>query len=131
MKTSIKSLALFFALFLMLGASTMAASGDKFMSKAKDAVEKSSPDDWFARAQWASKCIERGINNDAVAEWLNKSLEIQENAYNLEIMGDYYAENKMPEKAIEFYIKSIKAEKVGDKGYNRQEVQKKIYSLKK
>jgi hypothetical protein len=100
------------------------------LDKARTAIENSNGEDWEVRASWAKKCIARGINTEEVSKWLDKSLSIQENAYNLEVKGDYYAENKMPEKAIASYIKSISAKLKGSDKYDIASVQAKIAQLK-
>jgi len=116
--------------FICLSTSLVMAGGStKFLQKAKSAVETAGPDDWFVRAKWAKMCISKGINTPEVAKWINKSLEIQENAYTLEVKGDYYAKNKMKKEAMEYYIKSMRSTIKGDDSYDLQRVQLKVKEL--
>lgn len=132
MKMSIKSLGFLFA-FVLLSTTMVMAGGatEKLLNKAQTAIKSASADDWFVRASWAKKCIAKGINTDQVNKWIDKSLEIQENAYTLEVKGDYYAQNKMTEKAIQYYIKSIQSSTPGDSSFDQKKVQEKVMALRK
>nr|WKN38020.1 hypothetical protein K4G66_04770 [Tunicatimonas sp. TK19036] len=102
---------------------------DKTTQRAREAVENAAPDDWYTLAKAAEKCIDKGVNLKEAAEWLNKSLAIHEAAYNLGIKGDYYVMNKLPEKALEYYSKSIRVGKMEDPSYMDAETQEKILAL--
>ena len=132
MKLSIKSLGLLVALVFMSATMVMAGGAtEKLLNKAQTAIKNASADDWFVRASWAKKCIAKGVNTDEVNKWIDKSLEIQENAYTLEVKGDYYAQNKMNDKAIKYYIKSMQASTPGDASYDQKKVQEKVMALRK
>lgn len=132
MKMSIKSLGFLFA-FVLLSTTMVMAGGasEKLLNKAEAAIKNASGDDWFVRASWAKKCITKGINTEQVNKWIDKSLEIQENAYTLEVKGDYYAKNKMNKKAIKYYIMSMQSSISGDDSYDLQKVQEKVMALRK
>lgn len=102
---------------------------DKTTQRAREAVENASPDDWYTLAKAAQKCISKGVNMKEAAEWLNKSLAIHESAFNLKVKGDYYVHNKLPEKALEYYSKSIRVGKMEDPSYMDADTQEKILSL--
>ncbi|MGB0522648.1 MAG: hypothetical protein ACPGJS_06795 [Flammeovirgaceae bacterium] len=131
MKLSFKSLGFLMA-FVLLSTTMVMAGGatEKLLLKAKTAISKASADDWYVRASWAKKCIAKGVNTKEVGQWIDKSLEIQENAYTLEVKGDYYAKNRMTDKAITYYIKSIQSNVKGDASYDPQAVQAKVLVLR-
>jgi tetratricopeptide (TPR) repeat protein len=76
--------------------------------KARQAIEQAAPDDWYTYAQSAEKCLRKKVNLKEAKTWLERSIEIKETPYNLAIMGDYYSKNKLPEKALEYYVKSLR-----------------------
>ena len=102
---------------------------DKTTQRAREAVESAAPDDWFTLAKAAQKCIDKGVNLKEAADWLNKSLAIHESAFNLKVKGDYYVHNNLPEKALEYYSKSIRVGKMEDPSYMDADTQDKILSL--
>ena len=81
---------------------------NKIAEKARVAVEEAAPDDWHTYAVSAEKCMKKKVNLAEAKEWLVKSLEIKETPQNLAIMGDYYSMNKLPEQALEYYVKSLR-----------------------
>lgn len=107
------------------------ASGrtDKITEKAREAVAEASPDDWYTLAQSAEKCLAEGVNLKEAAGWLDQSLAIKETPYNLKLKGDYYASNRLPDKAIECYSKSIRVGMLADPSYKDMDVQNKIVAL--
>jgi hypothetical protein len=104
------------------------ANDDKLVEKARTAVSSASPDDWHTLATWAEKCIRKGVNLKEAAEWLDKSITIKETAFNLNVKGDYYVANKLPEKALESYIRSIELGR-SEENFDVQAVQDKITKL--
>jgi hypothetical protein len=120
---------------LVCGVSLYAYSSDgksgKILTKNRDIVRESAPDDWFTLASCAEQCIKKNIVNKEVAEWIDKSLEIKKSSYNLEIKGDYYMKNKLPSKAGEFYLEAIKVGLEEDKNFNYSDLQSKIARIMK
>lgn len=102
---------------------------DKTTEEAREAVQNASPDDWYTLAKSAKKCIDKGVNLKEAAQWLDQSLAIKETAFNLKVKGDYYIQNKLPEKALEYYSKSIRVGKLDDPSYMDAETQEKILKL--
>jgi hypothetical protein len=110
---------------------TMARDGkeDKIINKYKEIIEKSSPDDWYTLAESADICLKKNINRKEVAEWLEQSLSIKETPYNLEVKGDYYRINNLPEKAGQYYLKAIQLGSENDSGFDTKELQAKIAEI--
>lgn len=104
---------------------------DKTTIKAQEAVNNASPDDWKTLAVNAEKCIKKNVNLKEASEWLDRSLEIKEDAYNLRVKGDYYYQNNLPEKALDYYIKSIRSGLANDINYVDTETQLKITEISK
>ncbi len=105
-KKLIKVFALALA-FVVVQGTAFAGAGPKVIQKARKAVESAAPHDWKTFAEAASMCIDKSVNWDEALSWVKKSVDIKETAYNLEVLGDYYLKNNMPEQAIEYYIKSM------------------------
>lgn len=104
---------------------------DRTTEKARTAVENASPDDWYTLARAAQRCIEKGVNLKEAACWLDQSLAIREHEYNLIAKGDYYMKNRLPEKALECYSKSIRVAKLTNPDYMNRETQDKIVAIVK
>ncbi len=125
----------FFMVLLVCGVSLYAYSSDgkngKILTKNRDIVQESAPDDWYTLASCAEQCIKKNIVNKEVAEWIDKSLEIKKSSYNLEIKGDYYMKNKLPNKAGEFYLEAIKVGLEEDNNFNYSDLQSKIARIMK
>lgn len=123
----------FFMLFAFSNNSATAKNSDtdKTTEKAREAVEQASPDDWMTLARSAEKCIRKNVNLKEAAEWLNKSLDIRETAYNLKVKGLYYEKNNLPQEALKYYVKSLKVGIEQDINYTDLDTQKKVAELKK
>jgi tetratricopeptide (TPR) repeat protein len=102
---------------------------DKVTLKTREAVSKASPDDWYTFAEAAEKCINKGVNLNEASQWLERSLEIKETSYNLSVKGDYYMANRLPEKALKYYVKSIEVGKEETHEFDVSAVQKKIAAI--
>ena len=112
-----------------VGSSFADNRADKITRKARQAVENASPDDWHTLAKAAEKCIAKGINLKEAAVWLDQSIAIKETAYNLKVKGDYYRSNRLPERALECYSKSIRVGKLENPDYMDADTQSKIVRL--
>ena len=119
------------AVLLGISISTSALDGknEKFMNKHREIISELSPDDWYTFASSAESCIKKNIINKEVADWIDRSLEIKRTAYNLEVKGDYYIKNKLPDKAGEFYIEAIKVGIEEDDNFDSSELQEKIAKI--
>lgn len=107
------------------------AGTNKTIEKAREAVNQASSDDWMTYAVSAEKCIRKNINLKEAAEWLDRSLAIKETPYNLKVKGLYYEKNNLPEKALEYYVKSLKVGIENDVTYEDLHTQAKVAKLAK
>lgn len=82
---------------------------DRTTDKARAEVAKASADDWHTLAINAEKCFKKKVNLKEASEWLDRSLQIAETSFNLELKGDYYVMNNLEDKAIEYYVKAVNA----------------------
>ena len=133
MKFSSKAVSFFIALVIMVVSVGVASSkpNTKVVDKARAMVENASPDDWETLAKSASMCIRKNVNMKEALEWLDKSLTIKETVYNLELKGDYYLKSKLPRKAIEFYVSSMRKGKSIDFDYDTTSLENKIAEANK
>ena len=95
------------AFFILTSSVTFARLDDRTTYKTRDAVENASPDDWYTLAISAEKCFKKKVNLKEASEWLDQSLEIAETPFNLELKGDYYNNNRLPDKALEYYVRTM------------------------
>lgn len=102
---------------------------NKTVEKSREAVANASPDDWKTLAIHAEKCMKKKVNLKEAAEWLDRSLAITEDPYNLRLKGDYYKINNLPKEAMGYYIKSIRAGLAKDINYRDVSTQLKIQEL--
>ena len=114
---------------LMISSISYAKVDEKTTEKTRDAVENAGPDDWYTLAVSAEKCFKKKVNLKEASEWLDLSLEIAQTPFNLELKGDYYVSNKLPDKAIEYYVRTINTMKEQDKDADVSKVQKKIAKI--
>ncbi|MCR9253402.1 MAG: tetratricopeptide repeat protein [bacterium] len=112
-KNLFRALALALA-FVIVQGSAFAGAGPKTIQKARKAVESAAPHDWKTFAEAASMCFEKSVNWDEALTWVKKSVDIKETSYNLEVLGDYYLKNNMPEQAIKYFIKSMDVARAQD-----------------
>jgi len=111
-------------------AAPMGIENNRTAEKARQAVEEAAPDDWYTYAKSAEKSIRKRVNSKEVKGWLERSLEINENAYNLAVMGDYYEANNLPEKAYEYYAKSLRVGFEQDFNHNDPETHAKMMTVR-
>lgn len=63
------------------------------------------------------------------SKWLDQSLDIAETAFNLELKGDYYNDNRLPDKVLEYYVRTMTKVKENDIRANVTHIQKKIAKI--
>ena len=107
MKRSLK-IAMLSCLFTW-GMFSLTYASDRTTEKTREAVEEASPDDWYTLAANAERCFKKNVNLKEAAEWLDASLAIIETPYNLSLNGDYYRMNRLPEQAMQYYVKALNA----------------------
>ena len=116
--------------FVVLSSSFAFAKVDeKIIEKTREAVENASPHDWYTLAISAEKCFKKKVNLKQASEWLDQSLEIVETPFNLELKADYYIDNKLPDKAIEYYVRAMNTIKENDGEGDVDHIQKKISKI--
>lgn len=114
---------------MMSNSISFARVDEKTTEKTRDAVENASPDDWYTLAISAEKCFKKKVNLKEASEWLDLSLEIAQTPFNLELKGDYYVNNQLPDKAIEYYVRAMNTMKEKDKDSDVSQLQKKIAKI--
>ena len=62
--------------------------------------------------------------------WIEKSIEIQKDPLNLEILADYYVEKNETERATKTYIQAIEAGKEQNFWFDSSDLQAKLWNLK-
>lgn len=102
---------------------------DRTTEKTREAVENASPHDWYILATSAEKCFKKKVNLKQASEWLDQSLEIAETPFNLELKADYFIDNKLPDKALEYYVRAMNIIKENDGKGDVEHIQKKISSI--
>ncbi len=108
MKTfAITSIVLILAINIAMADGVYSNSAEELISKARDKAEKTKSDDWKAYADCAKLLIDEKIQYDEALTWLEKSVAINENHYNLTLLGDYYRLKLDYNKAYDNYLKAI------------------------
>jgi tetratricopeptide (TPR) repeat protein len=129
----VKNLPSLLATALILGIlsvpAAFAKTNEKTTEKAREAVENAGPHDWYTLAASAEKCFKKKVNLKEASEWLDQSLEIAQMPYNLELKGDYYILNKLPDQALEFYVRAMNVMKEQDGKADVSKIQKKISEI--
>lgn len=111
---------------------TLFANGpdNKSVEKAKAAVESGAPDDWQLLAKQAKVLLKKKKDLGTAKEWIEKSIAIKKDVSNLELMGDYYALNDLPAKALDYYSQCSRLLVEGNPQADISYYQKKIWNLK-
>ena len=117
------------AFAIMTSSLAFAKLDDRTTEKTRDAVENAGPDDWYTLAISAEKCFKKKVNLKEASKWLDQSLEIAETPFNLELKGDYYISNKLPDKALDFYVRAMNTLKENDGKAEVSHIQKKIAKI--
>ena len=131
MKKTTQLISLAMAGMMLISTSTFAYGvKDKAVEKATAAVENAAPDDWKTLASQADFLIRKDAGLSSAKQWLEKSLEIKEDTYNLEVMGDYYMSSNLPAKAIAYYVKSIDKKREGNQTADTREIQEKVMAAR-
>jgi len=130
MRTIKNAFILSLTLIVFVGTAAFAYNADdKTTEKTREAVENAGPDDWYTLAVSAEKCFKKNVNMKEAAEWLDQSIEIARTPYNLELKGDYYMINQLPEKALESYVEAMNALKSKDFQADVSDLQQKISKI--
>ncbi|MEQ8927297.1 MAG: hypothetical protein RLO81_15870 [Fulvivirga sp.] len=119
------------ALALIVSVSAFAGGTEKTVEKARGIVSNAAPDDYKALAKAAELCVKKDVNLTEAKEWFEKSISIKENSKAFEVAGDYYANNDLHDKAIEYYVKSMLKAKENDVNADTELLESKIQKVKK
>lgn len=117
-----------FLSLLVISASAMDSRDEKIVSKNREAIENAAPDDWYTLASCAKKCLDRNVNCKEVSTWIDKSLDIKETTYNLEVKGDYFVANKLNDEALKCYIKAMTLASENN-NFKTEDLQRKIAKI--
>ncbi len=118
-----------FAIFALSFGTAFAKNNDRTTEKTRQAVENASPHDWYTLARSAEKCFKKEVNLKEAAAWLDESLNIARTPLNLELKGDYFIMNKLPEKALDYYAEAAMKLKDVDGLADITHLQKKIAKI--
>jgi len=128
-QTLSKTFAAIMAFVVLSSSVTFAKVDDRTTEKAREDVENASPDDWYTLAISAEKCFKKKVNLKQASEWLDQSIEIAETPFNLELKGDYYIDNRLPDRALEYYVRAMNTIKENDGDADVTHLQKKISKI--
>ena len=117
------------AFVVLSGSMAFAKIDDRTTEKTRDAVENASPHDWYTLAVSAEKCFKKKVNLKEASKWLDQSLEIAKTPFNLELKGDYYNDNRIPDKALEYYVQAMNVMKENDGEADVSKIQKKVSTI--
>ena len=106
-------------------------SNDKVVEKARAAVKNADADDWQTLVKSAQACIRKGVNMEEALAWINKSIAIDKNVDNLELLGDYYFKFGNYRQAIISYIEVIKFGHANNVNYDSSLIEEKISKARK
>lgn len=130
MKTLKSAFILSLTLFVLISSTSFASNAkEKTTDKTREAVESAGPDDWHTLAICAEKCFKKNVNMNEAVKWLNQSLKIAKKPLNLELQGDYYMMNKLPEKALKSYISAMNILKEENNLADFSKLQKKVSKI--
>ncbi|HLF35245.1 MAG TPA: hypothetical protein VI583_13465 [Cyclobacteriaceae bacterium] len=82
-------------------------SDESILIRMKNRAENAREGDWKILADCAEKLISRGIANDEILSWIEKSICVEENYYNLSLLGDYFHLKQDYSLAKQFYVKAL------------------------
>ena len=134
MKNVVKlsSMVLLALVFTLASTSTFAnVNNDKAVEKARKAVAKAAVDDWKTLAESSKILIRKNTNLSEALGWIEKSIAINKNVENLELLGDYYAKTSNNREAMIWYIEAIKEGKKNDFYFNSKGLEEKISKARK
>lgn len=130
----IKKLSGIVAIITLLSTSALAngnsTAESQSVKKARIAVEAAPAYDWKTLAESAKICFEKNQNTEQALEWINKSIQLEKDPMNLEILADYYVSKGETAKGIEKLIEAIDAGRAQNFWYDSSNIQAKIWKLR-
>lgn len=128
-KTIKTSVSLALTMVVLAGSFAFGRVEDRTTEKTREAVENASPHDWYTLATSAEKCFKKKVNLKQASDWLDQSLDIAETPFNLELKGDYFIDNRLPNRALDYYVRAMNAMKESDGKADITKLQKKISNI--
>lgn len=100
------------------------------VKKAKEAVKEAEAYDWRTLAESAQVCFDKKENVGQALEWIDRSIEINKDPFNLEVKGDYYRSIGDNKKAMRLYYEAITVGKSQNFWFESSKIQGKIWDLR-
>lgn len=109
MKTSIITILILLLTFniVFAGDDDSKSANEALILKVTVKAESVKEGDWKTLANCAKTLLDQRINCEEALTWLEKSVSIEKNYYNLMILGDYYRINLDFTQAYNNYINAI------------------------
>ncbi|MBD0400317.1 hypothetical protein [Flammeovirga sp. EKP202] len=107
-------------------ASNLEITNESNTSKLSEMVAKAEANDWETYTKAALLSINWNADLALAKEWIDTAISIDENAKNLEVLGDYYVRLGQTDKALATYMKALSTDTVNIEKANRDSLQRKI-----
>ncbi|WP_044203283.1 hypothetical protein [Flammeovirga sp. OC4] len=107
-------------------ASNLENTNESNTSKLSEMVAKAEANDWETYTKAALLSINWNADLALAKEWIDTAISIDENAKNLEVLGDYYVRLGQTDKALATYMKALSTDTVKIEKENRESIQRKI-----
>jgi hypothetical protein len=91
---------------------------EKAVATLKTDLTETKPDDWNSFAQAAQYLIQNNKEHELALQWINKSIQIKENFYNIWLKAQLLAQKDEYEEAINLTKKAIKQGQKDSKSYS-------------
>lgn len=127
--TQIISLALLLSFATSL--SFASTGNDKAIEKARTAVKNAAPDDYQTLMKSAKILIRKNSNLDEALIWIQKSISINKNVGNLELLGDCYFKTGNNRQAMIAFVEAIKLGDLNSAHFNSAPIEEKIAKARK
>ncbi|KXX68173.1 hypothetical protein [Flammeovirga sp. SJP92] len=114
-------------------ASNLENSNESNTAKLSEMIAKAEANDWETYTKAAQLSINWNADLALAKEWIDTAIAIEENAENLEVLGDYYVRLGQTDKALATYMKALSTDIANIEKANRESLQRKvmIYGRKK
>lgn len=122
---------LFLSLIITLSSVVVFASNSDEPStsnsaKLSEMIANADADDWATYTKAAELAINWNADLELAKEWIDTAMSIDENAKNLEVLGDYYVRKGDSKKAFETYMEALSDDVANLDAESRERIQRKI-----
>ncbi|NME69469.1 hypothetical protein [Flammeovirga aprica] len=107
-------------------ASNLENSSETNTAKLSEMIAKADANDWETYKKAALLSINWNADLELAKEWIDTSISIEENAENLEVLGDYYVRVGDTEKGLATYMKALSTDITSIDVKHRDSLQRKI-----